>query len=88
MALPVYAAEASLYITSRFYRGARSGRADDAGPTIVAQQDPCAIGGGRPPPPPPPTCKRAGVVCQLGAECCAGLACLPSGLGGLKTCQN
>jgi hypothetical protein len=34
------------------------------------------------------TCTGEGVVCQLGAECCAGLACLPSGLGGLTTCQN
>ncbi len=37
---------------------------------------------------PTPTCKAEGVVCELGAECCAGLACLPIGLGGLKACQN
>jgi hypothetical protein len=46
MALPRYAAEASLYTTSRHYRRARSGPAADAAPTIIAQHDPCNRGGG------------------------------------------
>jgi hypothetical protein len=46
MALPAYAAEASLYRTSRSYWGARGRPAASAGTTVVAQQDPCAIAGG------------------------------------------
>jgi hypothetical protein len=47
MALPGYAAEASLYRTSRSYRGASGGPADDSGLAVTAQQiacdDLCAI---------------------------------------------
>jgi hypothetical protein len=46
MALPTYAAEASLYRASRSYRGARGRPVADAGTTVIAQQDPCAIAGG------------------------------------------
>lgn len=46
MALPTYAAEASLYRTSQSYRGALRRPAADAGTTVVAQQDPCAVAGG------------------------------------------
>lgn len=46
MILPKYAAEVSLYTTSRSYRRAHGGPASAAGPPVVAQQDPCAIGGG------------------------------------------
>jgi hypothetical protein len=38
MAVPGYAAEASLYRTSRSYRGVRRGPAADTGQTVVAQQ--------------------------------------------------
>jgi hypothetical protein len=42
MGLPGYAAEASLYRTSRSYRGARRGPAGDSGLTVVAQQIDCS----------------------------------------------
>jgi hypothetical protein len=41
MALPGYAAEASLYRTSRSYRGAPSSLATDVGQTVIAQQIDC-----------------------------------------------
>jgi hypothetical protein len=41
MALPGYAAEASLYRTSGCYRGASSSPVGDAGLTVVAQQIDC-----------------------------------------------
>lgn len=46
MALPKYDAEASLYTTNRFYRGARHGSTLSVGATVVAQHDPCDRGGG------------------------------------------
>jgi hypothetical protein len=38
MSLPEYAAEASLYRTSRSYQGFNGGTAGNAGQTVVAQQ--------------------------------------------------
>jgi hypothetical protein len=46
MTIPRYAAEASLYRTSRSYRGTHRGPSGAAGATVIAQQDPCAIVGG------------------------------------------
>jgi hypothetical protein len=46
MVLPEYAAEASLYRTSRSYWGAGCRHVPGAGTTVVPQQDPCAIAGG------------------------------------------
>jgi hypothetical protein len=45
MTLPGYTAGASLYTTSRSYRGGRCGTAVDEGLTVVPQHDPCAMGG-------------------------------------------
>jgi hypothetical protein len=45
MAPPTYAATASLYTTSLSYRRTRSGSAAFAAPTVIAQQDPCALPG-------------------------------------------
>jgi hypothetical protein len=64
MALLEYAAEASLYKTSRSYWGAGDTHVPWAGTTVVAQQDPCAIavggGGGGPIP----------HQCAAGQRCC------------------
>jgi hypothetical protein len=64
MALPRFAAEASLYTASRSYRKARSAPAATAAPTVIAQQDPCALPGGgggvRPQP----------MACPVGERCC------------------
>jgi hypothetical protein len=78
MALPGYAATASLYPTNRSYRGARSGPVGATGPTVIAQQSPCDIptggggGGGGPRPP-----RR----CPPGRKCCE-----PDPRGGCLLC--
>jgi hypothetical protein len=78
MTLPRYAAEASLYTTSRSYRGVRSTPGGDGGPMVVAQQGPCDIvgggggGDGRPPPP---------RLCPPGRKCCE-----PDPRGGCLLC--
>jgi hypothetical protein len=46
MAIPRFAAEASLYRTSRSYRGAQPAPSGAAATTVIARQDPCAIVGG------------------------------------------
>jgi hypothetical protein len=63
MALPRCAAEGSLYTAGRSYRKARSRPAANAAPTVVAQQDPCAlpVGPRRPPVP---------RLCAAGHRCC------------------
>jgi hypothetical protein len=69
MALPGYAAETSLYSTSRSYRGTHWRSAEDTVPTVITQHDPCAMpgdsGGSRPTPPYPP-----GGPCGQGRTCC------------------
>ncbi len=83
MTLPGYAAGASLYTTSRSYRGGRCGTtAVDEGLTVVPQHDPCAIGGGGGIDLPPTACKRGTRCCGIimndstGRPRCEG-HCLP-----------
>jgi hypothetical protein len=84
MALPGYAAAASLYTTSRSYHEARRGPAGGPGLTVVAQHDPCnrpggGGGGGI------PRCCPQNRECKCGGECvtrpdgsvsCVGGECL------------
>jgi hypothetical protein len=44
MAIPGYSAEASLYKTTRLYRGYSGVAGVDAGPNVVAQQIDCSLG--------------------------------------------
>jgi hypothetical protein len=64
VAPPGYAAEATLYTSSRLYRPARFGPAAEVGPTVVAQHDPCALPGGARPVPMP---------CPVGEHCCGSI---------------
>jgi hypothetical protein len=62
MALPGYAAEASLSPASRSYCRGRNWLAGNTSPTVIAQQSPCDIVA----PPPPPW----GAPCGFGQKCC------------------
>jgi hypothetical protein len=74
MAIPGYAAEASLYKTTRLYRGYSGVAGVEEGPNVVAQQIGCeaacrasfaiCLNGCPPPPPPPPR------ECPRGQRCC------------------
>ena len=81
MAIPGYVARASLYATSRSYRGACRGPRADTSPTVVTQQGPCDIGGGGGgggPPPPPPDCPRSRPRCCERDQSGRCILCVPT----------
>jgi hypothetical protein len=80
MTLPGYAADASLYRTSRSYRGSSGGSARLAGPAVVAQQLDCHT-----------SCALRWELCNLGCAVGTGplvLLCLAACGASFGLCLN
>jgi hypothetical protein len=80
MAVPGYAADASLYRTSGYYRGASSGPAGDVGLTVVTQQVDCDA-----------LCAIKWQACNIGCAISGGIFlpfCLAGCLVSFTSCLN